>query len=105
MTDRLSHLRLMAAENPGDPFFHYAQAMEYLAQGSVSEAILCLKSTIDIFPDYLPSFHLISRCLIEQDHLKSAEIYLHRGIELAAQQRNNKAHAEMRALLGEIDNF
>jgi hypothetical protein len=100
-TERLEQLKKYLAEDPADPFLHYALAMEFISLEQHAKAFENLRQLIETHPDYLPSYY---QCGKEGFHLSENSIaadIVNRGIALAKIKGNRHAEAELRSLLDE----
>ena len=87
-------------EDPGNPFNYYLLALELYKEGDWEESKKVFGEIIHQFPDYLPVYYTFSEKLIDKNtELEFAEILIKKGIELAIEQKNNKAQRELQALL------
>jgi tetratricopeptide (TPR) repeat protein len=84
------------AENPDDPFNHYALAMEDKA-GDPQGALERFKQIIIRFPEYLPSYYQAANLAWEEDQLDQARDWFEIGIRLATKQNDGKALHELKA--------
>ncbi len=94
-------LKKLVSEDPDDPFYPYALALEYLHTGR-NEALSLLLKVIDEHPDYLPSYYQAGLLSIEFGRLEEGQGLLEKGIALAQKQNDRKALNELRSLLDNI---
>lgn len=97
---RLEQLWEFYLDDPGDPFNHYAYALE-LAKTDKGKAADHLQKLIEDKPDYLPAYYqaAVLNINLNQDARKNIE----QGIEKAKAQNNRKAQNELQALLDDLD--
>jgi tetratricopeptide (TPR) repeat protein len=100
-TQRIEMLKKLVSEDPDDPFYPYALALEYLHTGR-NEALSLLLKVIDEHPDYLPSYYQAGLLSIEFGRLEEGQGLLEKGIALAQKQNDRKALNELRSLLDNI---
>lgn len=99
MSARLAILEKFASENPEDPFYPYAIAMEFLSMDKPSEAKVALLKVQKKFPDYLPVYYILANTLFEAgDSLASLEI-ARQGMDVAKQQNATKTWNELRSFI------
>jgi hypothetical protein len=80
--DRIRMLKQYAEEDPGDPFNHYALALEYL-KVDAGEARRLFEYLITNHPDYLPAYYPFAQLLSENKENQKAEVTIQMGIEIA----------------------
>lgn len=100
-TQRIEMLKKLVLEDPKDPFYPYALALEYL-KTQRSEALSILKGVMERHPDYLPTYYQAGLLSIEFGQLDEGQAILEKGIALAQQQNDRKALNELRSLLENI---
>ncbi len=100
-TQRIEMLKKLVLEDPNDPFYPYALALEYL-KTQRSEALSILKEVMEKHADYLPSYYQAGLLSIEFGQLDEAQSILEKGIALAQKQNDRKALNELRSLLDNI---
>jgi len=95
---RIEQLKKFIAEEPNDPFYVYALALEFLKTDK-TEAKKLLKTVLEHHPTYLPVYYQLAMLFIELNELQTAENTLQRGITLAKEQKDFKALQELQNLL------
>ncbi|HEV8512274.1 MAG TPA: tetratricopeptide repeat protein [Cyclobacteriaceae bacterium] len=101
-SDRIKMLEQFVAEDPTDPFNHYALALE-LTKSDKQKAKEIFDQLILSNPDYVPAYYQAALLYLELKLNKDATIIIETGIVQAKKQNNLKAANELRALLDEID--
>ena len=96
---RLEQLNRFLEEDPGDPFTHYAIAMEYVKMKSFREAVGKLEEIILIEPHYVPAYHQLGLIHLELNNINEARVILQRGIRTAGEVGDSHAGAEMEEVL------
>lgn len=96
--DRLKILEKYAAEEPNDPFNHYALALELLKTDQ-SKALEKLTFVLDTFPEYLASYYQLGIILTDLEKYKEAILTLEKGILLAEKLKNSKTKKELEGAL------
>jgi tetratricopeptide (TPR) repeat protein len=95
MQNRLEILRKFVAEEPQDPFNHYALATELLKTNKkVSKGIF--EDLIQNYPDYLPTYYHLGALYVELCENNAAEQTYLQGIELAKRLNNEKTLKELK---------
>lgn len=94
-------LKNMVLENPEDPFYPYALALEFIHTNR-PEALSILMNVLHNYPDYLPTYYQAGLLTIESDKIEEGQAILERGIVLAQKQNDRKALNELRSLLDNI---
>jgi Tfp pilus assembly protein PilF len=102
MAPRKQMLMSMLAQDPSDPFLHYALALEYIKENNTTEAITTLENIISSFPHYLGSYYQLGKLYEKQDRAEEASQIYQRGIAVAQQQGHKKSLSELREALQTI---
>lgn len=100
-SQRIEMLKNMVLENPEDPFYPYALALEFIHTNR-PEALSILMNVLHNYPDYLPTYYQAGLLTIESDKIEEGQAILERGIVLAQKQNDRKALNELRSLLDNI---
>lgn len=100
-SQRIEMLKNMVLENPQDPFYPYALALEFIHTNR-PEALSILLSVLNSYPDYLPTYYQAGLLSIESDKLEEGQTILEHGIILAQKQNDRKALNELRSLLDNL---
>jgi tetratricopeptide (TPR) repeat protein len=95
--DRIDQLKQFAEDEPGDPFNHYALALEYL-KTDPSEAIRLFERLSNSNPDYLPTYYPYAQLLIDRKENEKAESVFQKGIQMARSSKEQKTLREILAL-------
>jgi len=98
--NRLDQLRQFAADDPTDPFNHYALALECL-KSDVGEATSLLLGLLQSHPDYLPTYYQSATLLAATGKPREALQIAEQGIKLAQTKNDLKARRELQALVDE----
>jgi len=101
-SDRIKMLEQFVAEDPTDPFNHYALALE-LTKSDKQKAKEVFDKLISTNPDYVATYYQAALLYLELSLNEEAMIIIERGIAQAKKQTNLKAANELRSLLDEID--
>jgi tetratricopeptide (TPR) repeat protein len=94
---RIEMLKKALLEDPNDPFYLYALALEHI-HTQRSDALKMLTSLLTHHPDYLPTYYQAGLLSIETGNESEGISILERGMVLAQLQKNQKALNELRAL-------
>jgi len=97
--NRKDELQKMIAEEPGDPFLHYALGLEYLAEHNYQEALRCLQQTIQHDPDYTAAYYQLGIIFQVIDIVDVARDYWEKGKILAEKQNDRKTAGEFEEML------
>lgn len=97
--DRLDHLRSMLKEEPRDVFLHYAIALELKALHDLPAAMMQFYELLDIDPGNIPGHYQMALVFDELGRCGDALGIARKGLELASDQRDLKAMAELRELI------
>ena len=100
--NRITFLEKSIEENPGDPFFRYALAMEYETV-EIDKGVLLLKDLQIAQPDYLPTYLTLGRWLHEKAESNEALRILEIGKGLAKKKGDTKTFSEISTLIQNIE--
>ena len=93
--NRIELLKSEIIQNPNDPFYPYALALEY----KDSAADKCLKQLEEVllkFPDYLPIFYQLGELYADFEMYEESKKIYQRGIELAEKKKDLKTLSELK---------
>lgn len=94
-------LKKAILDEPSDPFYPYALALEFI-HSNRSESLQLFRSLLVKHPDYLPTYYQTGLLMIESGNDAEGIETLNKGIELAMRQGDRKAAGELRTLLDSI---
>jgi predicted Zn-dependent protease len=100
-SQRIEQLKKMMEDEPNDPFYRYAFALEYLLTNKPEAKRLMLMVASD-HPNYLPVYYQLATLYLETDEVGTAELTLQKGIALAKDQKDMKALHELQNLLNNL---
>lgn len=92
--ERIALLEKYIAEEPNEPFNHYALANEYMAE-QPAEALKILQVLLQKFPDYLPSYYQAATLLESFEKEQEALSIYAQGMAIARKQGNAKIEREL----------
>jgi Flp pilus assembly protein TadD len=95
--DAVAMLRRVLADEPGNPFAHYLQAVSLLELGRSWEAEPAARRAVDCAPDWSPPYVLLSSCLRSRRALRRAR----RAAETATRLDPDDPHAWYERCLAE----
>lgn len=96
---RREKLESMLSENPGDVFLRYALAMELANEGDAQGCQRLFADLMNETPPYVPAFFMSGQNFAAQGQIESAREVLRKGIEVAREQGDHHAAAEMSEFL------
>jgi tetratricopeptide (TPR) repeat protein len=105
MENKLKRIRNLGEslnENPSDPFFKYALALEYL-KSDIQKSKTLLKEVILNNREYIPSYYTFGKILYEESDYKTALTILLKGRNLAQKEMDLKSVQEISALIHTIE--
>lgn len=105
MSERLSQLEALLAEDTNDVFVKYAIALEHFKASNAAKAIEDLTHLLEQHKDYVPAYFKLGQWLSEMDLMAEAKSYLDEGVAQAQSQGDTKAIQEMRELLLFIEDY
>jgi tetratricopeptide (TPR) repeat protein len=97
--DRLSRIDMLVEllkKEPNDIFLIYALGIEYVAELNLDEAETHFKRTLEINPDYVPSYYQLGKLFESQLKNEEALHYFRTGLEKAKEQKNNRSVNEFK---------
>lgn len=100
--ERIKMLEQFVAEDPADPFNHYALALE-LAKSDKLRAKEIFDQLMRTSPAYVPAYYQAALVYFDLLLKDEATKIIENGIGQARGQNNLKAASELRGLLDEID--
>ncbi len=100
--NRREKIEAMLAEEPGDVFLRYSLAMELRSQGDHLASIEKLNELAGEQPPYVPAFLMAAQQLVDLERIEEARTTLRDGIEIARNQGDSHAAAEMSELLSSL---
>ncbi|MFM2206190.1 MAG: hypothetical protein RL213_165 [Bacteroidota bacterium] len=93
---RTAQLHELIKEDPDDPFLQYALGLEYLKMSDLEAARTLFRQIIERFPDYLATYYQLGKVLERLKSPQNALSAYQAGIQVAVQQQNMHALAELR---------
>ena len=99
---RIKMLEQFIADDPNDPFNHYALALELL-KSDKDQAKKIFDQLISSHPEYVPSYYQAALLYLELSLNDEAAKIIEQGVEKAKKQSNLKAANELRSLLDEME--
>ncbi len=100
-SQRIEMLKKMVLEDPQDPFYPYALALEYIHTNR-PEALSILIDVMRKYPDYLPLYYQAGLLSIESGKEEEGKAILEKGIAVAQKQNDRKTQNELRSLLDNL---
>ena len=100
-SQRIEMLKKMVSEDPEDPFYPYALALEYMHTNR-SEALSILMDVMKHYPDYLPPYYQAGLLSVESGKEEEGKVILEKGIGVAQKQNDRKTLNELRSLLDNL---
>ena len=102
MTTRREKIEEMLRVEPEDTFLRYSLALEYDKEGDAEKSLEGLQALMASTPPYVPAFHMSGQQLVRAGRITEARTVLRDGIEVARQQNDQHAAAEMSELLASL---
>ncbi|MBP9081127.1 MAG: hypothetical protein KBF80_12835 [Flavobacteriales bacterium] len=102
-TDRISQLRALLAEEPGDPFLRYAMALEKKRARALEEAASDLRELLMENPEYIACYYQLALVLAEMGRTADAVETCKAGALQCLVSGDAKARSELLALLQGMD--
>ena len=93
--DRKQRIFDLLADNPQDPFLHFALAKEYEKENKQDEALTAYKKLVAEFPDYVGTYYHLGKLYERQnDPDRAADVY-EAGMKIARAQGDNHSYSEL----------
>ncbi len=102
MTDRVSQLEAILAENPSDAMARYALAMEFMNAGQLETAIMQFRLLLNHHPGHVAAYQMLAQAMMRKGLTVEARDVLVKGMEVAAAAGNEHAQSEMHGMLQEL---
>jgi tetratricopeptide (TPR) repeat protein len=101
MTDRIKQLEQFIADDPTDPFNHYALALEY-SNTDKQKALSIFQQLVIESRDYLPVYYQLAKLYERMGQKDNAIKTFNAGITLAKMQKDIKTLRELSSALDEL---
>jgi tetratricopeptide (TPR) repeat protein len=99
---RIDALVGFIAQNPKDPFPHYALALEYKNGGRLDEARATFDGLMSAHPDYTAAYLHAGNTLLALGQKEAAQEVYQRGIEACARKGDTHARGELEGALSSL---
>ena len=100
--DRIHKIQAMLADEPHDTFLRYSLAMEQEKMGDHEASEAGLRNLMADDPPYVPAFFMLAQHLSSRSQIEDARTILREGIQVARDQKNDHAAAEMSEFLASL---
>ncbi len=100
---RIEKLKELIAKDPSDSFSRYALALEYIGRNEPLTAIELLEELILQDGNYIPAYHQLGQAYGKLNRTQQAKTTYRKGIDLAHEQKDDKAEKEMREELEDLE--
>jgi len=100
---RIEKLKELIAKDPADSFSQYALALEYSGLNEPLTAIELLEELIQRDEKYIPAYQQLGQAYGKLNRTKEAKQAYRKGIDLAHEQKEDKAEKEMREELEDLE--
>ncbi len=102
MRDRLDTLLRFYNEDPTDSFTRFALAREYLKIGDTAQALSFFETLVVDDPQYVGTYFHLGKLYASLGRTDDAVMTYERGIQVAQEQRDFHARAELQSALLEL---
>ncbi len=96
MSNILEQLKKFVADDPEDPFNHYALALEYL-KGDTDAACRIFEQLVEQHGNYVPTYYHLGKLYLDLQRRDDAVRMFERGIAVARNANDMKAVRELEA--------
>jgi tetratricopeptide (TPR) repeat protein len=93
--DRLEQLKSFYEDDPDDAFTRYALAQEHLKHDHTDRALALFEELVETDPDYVGTYYHLGKLYERLDRTDAAIETYARGIDVAREQREQKALSEL----------
>ncbi|MDP1677588.1 MAG: hypothetical protein Q8L88_12080 [Bacteroidota bacterium] len=100
---RIEKLKELIAKDTSDSFSRYALALEYIGRNEPLTAIELLEELILQDVNYIPAYHQLGQAYGKLNRTQQAKTAYRKGIDLAHEQKDDKAEKEMREELEDLE--
>lgn len=100
---RIEMLKAYLADDPSDPFLHYALALEYIPLSRNAEAIVVLEDLLKNSPDYLAAYYQLGKLYEKQLRNEEALKTYSNGIAIAKSQKDLHTLSELQGAIDLLD--
>jgi predicted Zn-dependent protease len=101
--DKITLLKEILAQQPGDAFARYGLAMAYASEGDSATAVAEFERLLAEHPDYTAGYFMAAQTLAKAERVDEAKARLKEGIASARRTGNQHALNEMQQMLDEIE--
>jgi len=103
MTSKIETLKKFLADDPSDPFNHYALALEYVGLKKYTEALRQFENALNVDRNYVPAYHQAGLLLAQLGRTKDALEMFEKGVQAAALVGDTHAVQEMQEAIDELE--
>lgn len=101
--DKMSSLKEILEQDPGNAFARYGLAMEYAGRGETAAALTEFDRLLGDHPEYTAGYFMAAQTLAKAGRGAEARQRLVDGIACARRTGNQHAQREMQAMLDEME--
>ncbi len=101
--DRLNALLDFHREDPADPFTRFAIAQEYAKRGDQKQALSFYEALVSDEPSYVGTYYHLGKLYEELDRVEDARATYRSGMNVAQQQSDFHARAELNDALLKLE--
>jgi tetratricopeptide (TPR) repeat protein len=99
-TNRISILKQMLEQNPGNSFAHYGLATEYANSGQYEEAVNEFEALLTKDQSYVAAYYHGGQALEKLGRIDAARAFYQRGIEASKKKGDLHTRSELEAAVG-----
>ena len=99
MQDRLEALLQFYRQDPKDAFTRFALATEYRRRGDADQALFFYEQLVADDPAYVGTYYHLGKFYEELERMEDALTVYRAGIQVAGEQRDTHARAELQSAL------
>lgn len=101
-SERQRQLEAFLAEDPHDPFTHYALALELIKQGDQTAGLSRFEWLVYNHPEYLATFYQLGKLYETMMETGKAIAVYKKGMEVALSKQNKHTFQELKTALEDL---
>lgn len=100
---KIKQLARQIKKDPGDSFSKFALALEFRKEGEMKKARILFEDILSNDPEYVGVYYHLGKLYENLDRFSDAREMYHRGIEIAAGQKESRTESELKEALAQLE--
>lgn len=100
---KIKQLARQIKNNPSDSFSKFALALEFRKEGEFKKARILFEDILSSDPDYVGVYYHLGKLYEALDHLDDARELYQKGIQVAADQNEQRTEKELKEALLQVE--